>query len=115
MLTAYVVGQCLNHCQLGNFAGLSLENRNPKTIVKELVAKKDYGYLLEVDIRYPKALHDYHNDLPFTCARMKIYGVDKLIPNLYCKHKYVIHMKALVQDLEHGLVPERIHRCIEFK
>ena len=36
---------------------------NPKTTVEELVAKKDYGYLLEVDIRYPKNLHVYHNDL----------------------------------------------------
>ena len=59
------------------------ENRNPKTIVEELVAKKNYGYLLEVDIRYPKDLHDYHNDLPFMCCKMKINGVEKLVPNLY--------------------------------
>ena len=91
------------------------EDRNPKTIVKELVAKKDYGYLLEVDVRYPKALHDYHNDLPFMCAKMKINGFDKLVPNLYYKHKYVIHMKALAQALEHGLVIEKIHRAIKFK
>ena len=88
---------------------------NLKTIVEEFVVKKDYGYLLEVDIRYPKALHDYHNDLPFMCAKMKINGVNKLVPNLYYKRKYVIHVKALVQALEHGLVLERIHRCIEFK
>ena len=41
---------------------------NPKTIVEELAAKKNYGYLLEVDVAYPKELHDYHNDLPFMCA-----------------------------------------------
>ena len=41
------------------------EDRDLKTIVEELVAKKDYGYLLEVDIRYPRKLHDYHKDLPF--------------------------------------------------
>ena len=87
----------------------------PKTIVEELVAKKDYGYLREVDIRYPKALHDYHNDLPFMWAKMNINGVEKLVPNIYYKRKYVIHVKALVQALEHGLVLERTHRCIEFK
>ena len=77
--------------------------------------KKDRGYLLEVDVAYPKELHDYHNDLPFMCAKMKINGVEKLVPNLYYKKKYVIHIKALKQAINHGLVLERIHRCIEFK
>ena len=72
------------------------EDRNPKTIVEQLVAKKDRGYLLEVDVVYPKELHDYHNDIPFMCAKMKIKGVEKLVPNLYYKHKCVIHIKVLV-------------------
>ena len=49
------------------------------------------------------------------CAKMKINGVEKLVPNLYYKRKYVIHIKALKQAIDHGLVLERIHRCIEFK
>ena len=89
------------------------KDRSLKTIVEELVVKKDYGYLLEVDVAYPKELHDYHNDLPFMCAKMKINGVEKLIPNLYYKCKYVIHIKALKQAIDHGLVLERIHRCID--
>ena len=88
---------------------------NPKKIVEELSAKKDCGYLLEVDVRYPKELHDYHNDLPFMCAKMRINGVEKLVPNLYYKTKYVIQVKALAQAIDHGLVIERIHRVIEFK
>ena len=56
---------------------------NPKTIVEELAAKKNYRYLQEVDVRYPKNLHDYHNNLPFMCTKMKINGVEKLVPNLY--------------------------------
>ena len=91
------------------------KDRSPKTIVEELVVKKDHGYLLEVDVAYPKELHDYHNDLPFMCAKMKINGVEKLVPNLYYKPKYIIHIKALKQAIDHGLVLERIHRCIEFK
>ena len=43
---------------------------------------------------YPKELHDYHNDLPFMCAKMKINRVEKLVLNLYYKRKYVIHIKA---------------------
>ena len=46
---------------------------------------------------------------------MKINGVKKLIPNLYYKRKYIVHIRALKQALDHGLVLERIHRCIEFK
>ena len=91
------------------------KDRSPKTIVEELVVKKDYGYLLEVDVAYPKELHDYHNDLPFMCAKIKVNRVEKLVLNLYYKRKYVIHIKALKQAIYHGLVLERIHRCIEFK
>ena len=64
---------------------------------------------------YPKELHNKHNDLPFMCGRMKIGGVDKLVADLYYKKRYVIHIRALQQALDHGLVLERIHRTIEFK
>ena len=48
------------------------------------------------------------------CERMKINGVEKLVPNLYHKRKYVIHIRALQQALDHGLILEKIHRAIEF-
>ena len=82
---------------------------------EKFASNRDYGYLLEVDISYPKELHDLHNDLPFMCTKMKINGVEKLIPNLYYKRKYIIHIRALKQALDHGLVLEHIHRCIGFK
>ena len=37
------------------------------------------------------------------------------MPNLYYKHRYLIHVRALAQALEHGLVIEKIHRAMEFK
>ena len=79
------------------------------------MVRTDRGYLLEVNVKDPKELHDHHNDLPFMCEKIKINGVEKLVPNLYNKKKYVIHIKALHQALEHGLVLEKIHRAIEFK
>ena len=91
------------------------ESKDLKWIVNELPKRKDRGYLLEVDVAYPRKLHDYHNDLPFMCRKMKINGVNKLVPNLYYKRKYVIHIKALKQAINHRLVLERIHRAIEFK
>ena len=72
--------------------------------ISQLAKSKSKGYLLEVDVRYPRELHDSHNDLPFMCEGMKINGAKKLIPNLYDKKRYVIHIKALDQALKHGLV-----------
>ena len=75
---------------------------------------KNKGYLLEVDVSYPRSLHDSHNPLPFMCEKMVIGGVERLVPNLRDKKSYVIHIRALDQALKHGLVLERIHRAIEF-
>ena len=82
--------------------------------ISKLAKLKIKGYLLEVDVKYPKELHDSPNDLPFMCKKLKINGVEKLIPNLFDKKKYVIHIRALDQALKHGLVLEKIHRAIEF-
>ena len=50
--------------------------------INELAKHKNKGYLLEVDVKYPKELHNLHNDLPCMCEKMEINGVEKLIPNL---------------------------------
>ena len=66
-------------------------------------------------MRYPKEIHDSHNDLPFMCEKMKIDGVEKLMPNLYDKRKYVIDVRTLIQALNQGLILEKVHRAIEFE
>ena len=99
----------------GEFKWIKCHNWDPKKLIDMLSAEKNYGYLLEVDVKYPKELHDLHNDIPFMCSKMKVNGVEKLIPNLYCKRKYVIHIRALKQALDHGLVLEKIHNCIRFR
>ena len=47
--------------------------------------KGNRGYLLEVDVEYPKELHKNHDELPFLTERMKIGKVEKLVPNLKIK------------------------------
>ena len=74
----------------------------------------DKSYILEVDVSYPKDLHNQHNDLPFMCERVEINGVEKLVPNLRDKKNYLIQIQALNQALQHGLRPDRIHQAIEF-
>ena len=69
--------------------------------VGELATRTDKGHLLEVDVSYPRELHDSHNDLTFMCERMKINGVEKLVLSLRNKQNYVIHIKALDQVLKH--------------
>ena len=82
--------------------------------ISKLATRTDKGYLLEVDVSYPKEFHKQHNDPPFMCERMEINGVEKLVPNLRDKKSYVIHIQALNQALQHGLRLDRIHRVIEF-
>ena len=50
--------------------------------INELVKKDNSGYLLEVDVEYPKNMHKNHNELPFLAERMKIGKVKKVVPNL---------------------------------
>ena len=71
--------------------------------------------ILEVDLKYPKELHDKHNDYPFCPEKVKCKnGVEKLIPNLRDKKKYVLHYKNLIQCLDMGLKVTHIHRGIRF-
>ena len=37
-----------------------------------------------------------------------------MIPNLYDKKNYVIHIRAFDQALKHGFILEKVHRVIEF-
>ena len=71
--------------------------------------------ILEVDLEYPENLHDLHNDYPLCPEKVKCKnGVEKLIPNLRDKTKYVLHYKNLIQCLDMGLKVTRIHRGIKF-
>ena len=71
--------------------------------------------ILEVDLEYPKKLHDIHSDYPLCPERVMCKnGVEKLIPNLRDKNKYVIHYKNLIQCLRLGMKLKRIHRGIKF-
>ena len=106
----------------GEFKWVDIENlkggaQELKRTIDMMVrnSNRGVGYVLEVDMKYPRELHDLHNDLPFMCEKIRVSGVEKLVPNLHDKKKYVIHVKALKQALDHGLALERIHRVIQFK
>ena len=43
------------------------------------------GYIFEVDVKYPKRLHNLHSDLPFLSERMEVNKCKKLVCNLFNK------------------------------
>ena len=75
----------------------------------------DKGYILEVDVEFPKNLHKLHSDLPFLPERMKDNKCSKLVCTVYDKENYVVHIRALKQALDHGLILKKVHRVIEFR
>ena len=44
--------------------------------IDELVKKDERGYLLGVNVEYPRGIHENHNELPFFTERMEIGRVD---------------------------------------
>ena len=85
-----------------------------KEFIKNYNEDNNKGYILEVDVKYPKRLHKLHSDLPFLPERMEINKCKKLVCNLFNKKKYVTHINSLKQALNHGLKLKKIHRITEY-
>ena len=81
-----------------------------KTSKKKYDGDRNTRYFFEVDIDYPKELFNFHKDLPFLPEK-----VEKLICSIEGKEKYVIHIRALKQALNHGLKLKEVYRIIQFK
>ncbi|MCU7846334.1 MAG: hypothetical protein KZQ93_21065, partial [Candidatus Thiodiazotropha sp. (ex Monitilora ramsayi)] len=94
------------------------------------------GYILEVDLQYPEELHETHNAYPLAPERMVVQKewmseyqhnlisngdgvapaeVEKLVPNLRDKDRYVLHYRTLQLYLSLGLRLKRIHRALRFE
>ena len=80
-----------------------LSNFDEKSI-KKYDENSDKGYIFEVDVEYPKNLHKLYSDLPFLPERIKTNKCSKLTCALQNKENYVIHIRALKQALNYGLI-----------
>ena len=88
-------------------------NKINEEFIKNYNENDKKGYILEVDVKYPKKLHNLHSDLLFFFF-FEINKRKKLVCNLYNKKKYVVHVNSLKQALNHGLKLKKKHRVIEF-
>ena len=82
--------------------------------IKNYDKDNDKGYILEVDVEYPKNFHDLHSDLPFSPEIMKIDKCNKVVCNRYDKKNYIVHIRSLKQALNHGLILKKVHGVIQF-
>ena len=99
---------------VNNFNWVKSKSKIDEKFIKNYDEDSDKGYIFEVDVEYPRRLHDLHIDLPFLPERMKIDKCKKLVCNFRNKKIYVAHIKSLKQALHYGLKLEKVHRVIEF-
>ena len=130
-LYGWTMTQYLSH---GRFKWLSKKEIDEfdLNLVKE---NSSVGYILEADLGYPSELHDLRDDYPLAPEKLeisqdmlskycsdiadkygiKIGGVNKLLPNLRNKKKYVVHYRNLQLYLSLGMKASKVHRVLKFK
>ena len=60
---------------INGFKWVKNTSKTDQKLIKNYDGDSDKGYIFEVDIKYPRRLHDLHSDLPFLPKRMKIDNV----------------------------------------
>ena len=85
-----------------------------EAFIKNYDEDSDKGYILGVDVKYPKKIRMLHSDWAFLPERKKINKCIKLTCTIQNKENYVIHIRALKQAINHGLELTKVHRIIEF-
>jgi hypothetical protein len=119
------------HLPMKNFKWGNPEEWNTEKIM--MMSDTDVrGCQFEVDIEYPKEIHDSHSDYPILPETMEVpyewlsdYAKDvcggkyvrcnKLVPNLMNKTKYWVHYRNLKFAISQGLKLTKIHRVIEYE
>lgn len=113
--------ECEQSIWIGNVTkveSFKLKNEKPK-LTQKFIENYDHdsnkGYILKVDVSYPKRLQEIYMDLSFLPERMKIDKYQKLVFNIHDKKSYVVHIIALKQALNDGLTTEKVQsrRMIE--
>ena len=67
------------------FKWIKKSSKFNEDFMKNYNENSNKGYILEVDVEYPKKLFNLHNDLPFLAERKKIERCNKLICSIHDK------------------------------
>ena len=104
----------ISHLDTNNLYGWAMSQKLPadgfkwkkniskfnEDFIKTYDEDSDKGPILEVDIEYPKNVHDLHSHLPFLPERMKINKCSKLVCNLYDKKKICRSYKIIKTSIK---------------
>lgn len=117
-----------------DFEWLSLKEAN-SIDWKKIKTEGDRGYILEVDLSYPKRLHKHHNDFPLAPENITVefkdlsplmkevlmklenrdkYKDRKLVGTFHQRTRYVTHFKNLKLYLQLGMKLLKVHRVLSF-
>ena len=124
-----VISSYLRYLDADNLYGWAMSQKHPingfnwvkksrlstfnERFIKNYSESSDIGYFIKVDIDYPKELFNLHKDLPFLQEK-KVDKCEKLVCSTQDKEKYVPHIRALKQALNHGLILKKVYRVIKF-
>ena len=75
-----------------NFKWITNVSKIDKDFTKNYDEDSSKGYILEVEVEYPRKLHNLHSDLPFLPERIKLTNATSLhaictIKKLCCSHE----------------------------
>ena len=102
--------------------------------VQNIPDDAEHGYILEVDLEYPRELHDAHNGYPLAPEKTKITkdmlspyarslmedlnlseaSVEKLVTSLSDKKNYIVHYRNLKLYEALGMKVTKVHRVLTF-
>ena len=121
----------------GGFEWIDLQTECPEywtQFIKKQQDEQDEGYIVEVDLEYPKELHDKHDTFPLAPEHLDIkremlssyqielaeelgvkVGGEKLCLTLNDKKNYICHYRNLKLYLKKGMKLGKVHKILKFK
>ena len=106
------------------------EIKNIDELIGKCRSNTDFGYFVEIDLEYPREIHDDHSDFPLAPERLGIKddwlstnkknlvsnrsAVPKLVETLFDKRISICHIENFLFYIDQGLKIGRPHSVLQF-